>query len=137
MKLKWNQSKLPKYYDQHCRMQKFHSRFHIFYLGFLSQILIIGSKVREKMGPSLIFVTMATLSQTFRHLFAVLHLRWLLNITQLLEISTWLHFNIILIADFSLIFAVSYKQRQFQAIRISYALVNLNISSHKEPAFFI
>ena len=135
MKLKWNQSKLPKYYDQHCRMQKFHSSFHIFLSGF--SFADIDSKVREKMGPSLIFVTMATLSQTFKHLFAVLHLRWLLNITQLLEISTWLHFNIILIADFSLIFAVSYKQRQFQAIRISYALVNLNISSHKEPAFFI
>ena len=55
-----------------------------FYQGFLSQTLTIHSAAGEggegRGGASLFLPTNSTRSRTFRHLFATLHVRWLLRI---------------------------------------------------------
>ena len=48
-----------------------------FYQGFLWQILAIHGTAGERRGPSFFVSTTPTPSQTFRHLFATLDVRWL------------------------------------------------------------
>ena len=62
-----------------CRIitQKFHSSWIFFYLGFISKTLAIHGTAEEGRVPYQFLYTISTHSQTFKHLFTVLHLRWL------------------------------------------------------------
>ena len=51
-----------------------------FVFVFLSQILATLEAAWEERRPSLFFFTNFTFSQTFRHIFETLHLRWLSHI---------------------------------------------------------
>ena len=60
------------------------------YRGFLSQTLAIHSVVGEGMRPSLFLFTALSRSQTFRYLFATLHVRYIFNrITCNYQAATW------------------------------------------------
>ena len=145
MKLKWNQSQLPNYYGQDCRMQKSHSSFHFFLSGFSFVDTDNSHESREKDGtifilcyhvcplPNILTFICSFASEMITFLFSIAahtaRIFLLDNITQLLEISTWLHVIFIVLADFNLMFAVSRKQKQFQITWIPYTSVNLNIFS--------
>lgn len=62
-----------------CRIitQNFHSSWIFFYLGFISKTLAIHGTAEEGRVPYQFLYTISTHSQTFKHLFTVLHLRWL------------------------------------------------------------